>query len=244
MVRGSSPSFVSYVPSKKPYHPKMYNRFLQRSIAPAVTVATAAAACVCFTSIMDPTSPSTLPSNDRTMRTSTTLSRINVFQKNKTTVYRMANKITPTNSNGTNKKNNTWWYENVPSNANGPTSGRDEEEEYQRLFLQQLNLYDMPLWDDDWDGKKPKSSGETETNVRRRELVDTNGLVDTHGVTRHIILIRCGHHYDETLEVGKRRNQFISRIVLIGDSMGVRVVQLTFTFSPFAGTRRGIVSKS
>ena len=53
---------------------------------------------------------------------------------------------------------------------------------------------EYPLWDDNWDGRKPPSTGDkTADHERNRRIRKT-------GVTRHIILIRHGQ-YDETHKV-------------------------------------------
>jgi len=55
---------------------------------------------------------------------------------------------------------------------------------------------EYPLWDDDWDGRKPESTGDkTADRERMRHIRKV-------GVTRHIILIRHGQ-YDETYKVGR-----------------------------------------
>jgi hypothetical protein len=54
---------------------------------------------------------------------------------------------------------------------------------------------DYPLWDKNWDGRHPESTGDSEEDRRFfRQLRKT-------GVTRHIILIRHGQ-YDESSKVG------------------------------------------
>lgn len=72
-----------------------------------------------------------------------------------------------------------------------------EEESFHGMFpkrqLWQPKL-PYPLWDKDWDGRKPASTGSPEEDHKRqREIRKT-------GVTRHLILIRHGQ-YDETHKV-------------------------------------------
>jgi len=55
-----------------------------------------------------------------------------------------------------------------------------------------------PLWDDNWDGKKIKLSGDKEADKDRMRKIRKEG------VTRHIILIRHGQ-YDETHQEDEKR---------------------------------------
>eukprot|EP00957_Ditylum_brightwellii_P093639 7130628-Ditylum_brightwellii.AAC.1 len=55
-----------------------------------------------------------------------------------------------------------------------------------------------PLWDYDWDGRKPKVGEDGEEDRERERFVRKNG------VTRHIILIRHGQ-YDETHKEDEHR---------------------------------------
>ena len=50
---------------------------------------------------------------------------------------------------------------------------------------------EYPLWDDNWDGLKPESTGNREEDSKRKRQLRKEG------VTRHIILIRHGQ-YDES----------------------------------------------
>jgi hypothetical protein len=164
----------------------MYHHLLQRTVAPTVNAAAAAAAaaaaCLFSTSSMDPTSTTNR----------TTSSRFNFVRRNETFCEEAKNspmtKVTPTN--GTNTQE-----EDIPFNTND--AEKEEELMYQNLFpLRQLwkpNV-DYPLWDDNWDGKKPKSSGDEDEDFLKEVFVYRNG------VSRHIILIRHGQ-YDETHEV-------------------------------------------
>eukprot|EP00525_Craspedostauros_australis_P002385 CAMPEP_0198132610 /NCGR_PEP_ID=MMETSP1442-20131203/58688_1 /TAXON_ID= /ORGANISM="Craspedostauros australis, Strain CCMP3328" /LENGTH=302 /DNA_ID=CAMNT_0043793655 /DNA_START=16 /DNA_END=921 /DNA_ORIENTATION=- len=56
-----------------------------------------------------------------------------------------------------------------------------------------------PLWDDNWDGKKPELTGDSEQNRQRMRKIRKEG------VTRHIILVRHGQyeedHKDETKKI-------------------------------------------
>lgn len=58
------------------------------------------------------------------------------------------------------------------------------------LFINRLD----PLWDDDWDDRKPISLGDKELDRQRDRDIRNRGI------TRHIILIRHGQ-YDETHKV-------------------------------------------
>lgn len=73
----------------------------------------------------------------------------------------------------------------------------DEEGDYYGLFpkrqLWQPNL-EYPLWDSNWDGKEPPSTGDDDEDRRQMRKIRKNG------VTRHIILIRHGQ-YDERFKV-------------------------------------------
>lgn len=51
-----------------------------------------------------------------------------------------------------------------------------------------------PLWDPNWDGRQPKSTGDLEADKERMRIIRRKGT------TRHIILIRHGQ-YDETSKV-------------------------------------------
>ena len=53
-----------------------------------------------------------------------------------------------------------------------------------------------PLWDTNWDGKEPPSTGDAEQDRQRARHIRKQG------VTRHIILIRHGQ-YDESFKVNK-----------------------------------------
>jgi hypothetical protein len=69
--------------------------------------------------------------------------------------------------------------------------------DYHGLFpLRQLFVpaVEYPLWDNDWDGRQPEESGDSDENRRMHRKIRK------HGVTRHIILIRHGQ-YDETYKV-------------------------------------------
>lgn len=116
-----------------------------------------------------------------------------------------------------------------------------EEGDYHGLFpksqlWQPKNEY--PLWDDDWDGRKPESTGDKtadrelmrhirKTGVTRCESNVRLGtessclkltLCESHNFTsfslRHIILIRHGQ-YDETYKV--RRRSLLASYVLLSD---------------------------
>ena len=161
----------------------MYHHLLSRTVAPTVNGAAAAACLFPTSNSMDPTSTTNR----------TTSSRFNFARRNETFSEEAKNspmaKVTPTN--GTNAQG-----EDVPFNTND--AEKDEEDlMYQNLFpLRQLckpNV-DYPLWDDDWDGKKPKSSGNEDEDFLKKVFAYRNG------VSRHIILIRHGQ-YDETHEV-------------------------------------------
>jgi hypothetical protein len=56
-----------------------------------------------------------------------------------------------------------------------------------------------PMWDDDWDGREPVSSGNDKLDRRKRRYLRK------HGVTRHIILVRHGQ-YDETHRVSNNKD--------------------------------------
>ena len=78
-----------------------------------------------------------------------------------------------------------------------PGMQKDAVGDYHGLFpLRQLwkPRLEYPLWDANWDGKEPKSTGSVEKDrARARQIRKT-------GVTRHIILVRHGQ-YDETYKV-------------------------------------------
>ena len=80
-----------------------------------------------------------------------------------------------------------------------PSAGMhaSEEGEFYGLFpkcqLWQPRV-EYPLWDDNWDGRQPPSTGDKEKDRERMRQMRMTG------VTRHIILIRHGQ-YDETYKV-------------------------------------------
>ena len=57
---------------------------------------------------------------------------------------------------------------------------------------------EYPLWDEDWDGRHPKSTGDAEEDRKRARSIRKEG------VTRHIILVRHGQ-YDETEKEDSKR---------------------------------------
>eukprot|EP00523_Entomoneis_sp_CCMP467_P012533 CAMPEP_0168787822 /NCGR_PEP_ID=MMETSP0725-20121227/12005_1 /TAXON_ID=265536 /ORGANISM="Amphiprora sp., Strain CCMP467" /LENGTH=354 /DNA_ID=CAMNT_0008838053 /DNA_START=42 /DNA_END=1106 /DNA_ORIENTATION=+ len=57
---------------------------------------------------------------------------------------------------------------------------------------------EYPLWDHNWDGKMPESTGSDEEDRKRMRYIRKNG------VTRHIILVRHGQ-YDETHKEDEKR---------------------------------------
>ena len=77
----------------------------------------------------------------------------------------------------------------------------DAEGDFHNLFptrqLWQPRLQ-YPLWDQDWDGRSPPSSGKEEEDRRKMRKLRKEG------VTRHIILIRHGQ-YDETDKEDEKR---------------------------------------
>lgn len=88
-----------------------------------------------------------------------------------------------------------------PSKDDGAGMKLDKEGIYHGLFpksqLFQPKL-EYPLWDDDWDGRKPELTGDKEADRERMRHVRKTG------VTRHIILIRHGQ-YDETYKEDEKR---------------------------------------
>ncbi len=81
---------------------------------------------------------------------------------------------------------------------------REEEEEgplfYDLFPERQLwkPTVEYPLWDEDWDGRKMKGTGDETKDLEMKRSVRKNG------VTKHIILIRHGQ-YDEKHKVKKSR---------------------------------------
>lgn len=77
----------------------------------------------------------------------------------------------------------------------GTEGGRGEDYFYglfpKRQLWQPKPGLPYPMWDDDWDGRLPASTGDGEEDRRRSRQLRKEG------VTRHIILIRHGQ-YDET----------------------------------------------
>lgn len=76
-----------------------------------------------------------------------------------------------------------------------------KEELYHDMFpLRQLHKpkVEYPLWDSDWDRRKPESTGDKKQDYERMKYIRKNG------VTRHIILIRHGQ-YDETYKEDEKR---------------------------------------
>lgn len=77
----------------------------------------------------------------------------------------------------------------------------DAEGDFHKLFpkrqLFQPKL-EYPLWDPNWDGKQPESTGDSNEDRRRARYVRKEG------VTRHIILVRHGQ-YDETEKEDEKR---------------------------------------
>ena len=78
---------------------------------------------------------------------------------------------------------------------------KEQEEEEGPLFhnlFPQRQLWkptlEYPLWDEDWDGRKMKGTGDAEKDLKMKRSVRK------HGVTKHIILIRHGQ-YDEQHKV-------------------------------------------
>lgn len=96
---------------------------------------------------------------------------------------------------------------NIPSSdtknhiENSNSISDEKEEMYHGMFpLRQLYkpTVEYPLWDQNWDGKKPASSGDKNKDYERMRYIRENG------VTRHIILIRHGQ-YDETHKEDEKR---------------------------------------
>lgn len=58
---------------------------------------------------------------------------------------------------------------------------------------------EYPLWDNDWDGRQPPSTGDPNEDRRRMRQVRKEG------VTRHIILIRHGQYDEESKEDDQRK---------------------------------------
>jgi hypothetical protein len=74
---------------------------------------------------------------------------------------------------------------------------RDLESDFHGLFpMRQLWIPKLsyPLWDKNWDGRHPTTTGDEEKDHRMQRHLRK------HGVTRHIILVRHGQ-YDETHKV-------------------------------------------
>lgn len=89
--------------------------------------------------------------------------------------------------------------EKQSSSAELPTipMNKDDDSLYHGLFPKRqlwTPKVEYPLWDTNWDGKMPPSTGDKEKDKKRQRYVRANG------VTRHIILIRHGQ-YDETHKV-------------------------------------------
>jgi serine/threonine-protein phosphatase PGAM5 len=57
---------------------------------------------------------------------------------------------------------------------------------------------EYPLWDENWDGRKPPSTGDNAADRERMRRIRKTGL------TRHVILIRHGQ-YDETFNEDEKR---------------------------------------
>ncbi len=57
---------------------------------------------------------------------------------------------------------------------------------------------EYPLWDEDWDGRNPESTGDIEKDRANKRFIRK------HGVTRHIILVRHGQ-YDESCKEDEKR---------------------------------------
>lgn len=83
----------------------------------------------------------------------------------------------------------------------GMLGGGDEQGYFHGLFPKR-QLWQprvpYPLWDNDWDGRREKPTGDAEADRKRHRHVRETG------VTRHIILIRHGQ-YDETHKDDKHR---------------------------------------
>jgi serine/threonine-protein phosphatase PGAM5 len=77
---------------------------------------------------------------------------------------------------------------------------RNEELYYDMFPLRQLYKpkVEYPLWDSDWDNRKPASTGDKKQDYERMKYIRKNGI------TRHIILIRHGQ-YDETYKQDEKR---------------------------------------
>lgn len=73
----------------------------------------------------------------------------------------------------------------------------DAEGDFHGLFPKRqlwVPRLEFPLWDKDWDGRHPSSTGDPEEDHRMQRQMRKMG------VTRHIILVRHGQ-YDETYKV-------------------------------------------
>lgn len=91
------------------------------------------------------------------------------------------------------------------SSKESKDSLRDEPEKQEELYHDMFPLRQLykpkveyPLWDSDWDNRKPVSTGD------KKQDYDRMKHIRNHGVTRHIILIRHGQ-YDETYKEDEKR---------------------------------------
>mmetsp|Transcript_23465 Transcript_23465/g.34783 ORF Transcript_23465/g.34783 Transcript_23465/m.34783 type:complete len:398 (+) Transcript_23465:89-1282(+) len=82
---------------------------------------------------------------------------------------------------------------------------KEEETEKEELFHGLFPLRQLwkpkspyPLWDSDWDSRKPESTGD------KHKDHENNRYIRKHGITRHIILVRHGQ-YDETHREDEKR---------------------------------------
>ena len=89
----------------------------------------------------------------------------------------------------------------APASA-GFVGGSDEEHGTFHGLFPRRQLFqprvEWPLWDGEWDGRRPPSTGDPDADRRR------NRTLRKAGVTRHIILIRHGQ-YDETHAEDEKR---------------------------------------
>jgi serine/threonine-protein phosphatase PGAM5 len=91
----------------------------------------------------------------------------------------------------------------VPLQHERPTAGfqPDAQGDFHKLFPKRQLFQprvEYPLWDENWDGRHPPSTGDADEDRKRARSIRKEG------VTRHIILVRHGQ-YDETEKEDSKR---------------------------------------
>jgi hypothetical protein len=122
------------------------------------------------------------------------------------------NPLTTTTASSTDEKTPKphVFKENVFKEGMRPHAQGDYHGLFPKRQLWQPKL-EYPLWDNDWDGREPRTTGDKEEDRNRTRKIRKTG------VTRHIILIRHGQ-YDETHKVcrpGKVRSRSLNLLLLI-----------------------------